>query len=276
MLPDFNAPDTLYLVDMSAFVHRFFHVGPPFAARNFTTMLEKLIANRAPARMAICEDLEWPTFRHELAPKTYKAGRPVNDKVAVLEQMRKAGEFIDDIVGARRMSAKGFEADDVIASLASWGVEEGLKVVIVGLDKDLTQLISSRVVMWDGKDKITGPNDVTVKVRAGVRAKVRPDQVVDFLTMAGDSTDNVPGIKGIGPVAAVEILERFGRLDPALDEANAAGPDRGANHPFFKAKPRLWAKLVASRAEANACRKLVKLRHDVPLRLESLDDLRLP
>jgi DNA polymerase-1 len=273
-LPDFNDPRTLYVVDLSALVHRFWHIGPAFAARNFLTLMQKMIALRGPARLAIAEDNVWPTFRHELRAD-YKAKRKKHesgaDRASKLEQLRIAGEMAEDMLGARRFNVQGFEGDDVIASLASWGVEEGLKVVLIAVDKDIMQLVSRHVVMWDGKANgfAVGPAQVFEKLG------VEPNQVVDYLAMVGDK-DEVPGLPGIGPVGAKDILHAFTTLDRALDEAHAEGPARGANHPFFERRPKLWAKLVGSRKDAALAQKLARLRHDVPLGIASIDDLLLP
>lgn len=272
VLPDYADPDTLFLVDLSGFVYRFWHVGPAFAGRNFAGMLEKIITLRGPARLAIAEDTVFPTFRHDLAGGTYKANRPEkswNDRASQLEQLRIAGDLAEDVYGVKRFSMKGFEADDVLATLATWGAEEGLKVVILALDKDMMQLVSPSTIMWDGKGPPLGLPEVKTKLG------VTPAQVVDYLTIVGDTCDNVSGIKGIGEKGAVALLERFGRLDVALNEANETGEGRGANHPFFAGKPALWAKLVGSRAEAERARALVTLRKDVPLKLTSLDELAL-
>jgi DNA polymerase I len=275
VIPDYADPNALYIVDLSAFVHKFWHVGPNFAARNFAGMIAKLVGTRGPARMVLAEDTVWPTFRHDLMSGRgagYKGTRPevpAAERASKLEQLRLAAEYVEKAHGMMRLWAKGFEADDVIATLAQWGLEEGLRVVVLGHDKDLLQLVGPSCVLWDGKGAATGPAEVHEKFG------VTPAQIVDYLSIVGDTTDNVAGIRGIGEKGAVQILGRFGRLDVALHEANETGPDRGANHPFFKGKPSLWAKLVASKPEADFARELVCLRRDVPLPILSLDELGL-
>lgn len=272
-LPEFNDPDTLFVVDLSCWVYKFWHVGPNFAAQNFAKMIEKIISLRAPARLAIAEDNIWPTFRHELAAGSYKAGRhekeTMQERASKLEQLRLAAEVSEDAFGAHRFTKKGFEADDVIATLATMGAEEGLKVVIVATDKDLMQLVTKHVVMWDGKGAAIGPEEVRAKYG------VAPAQMVDYLTMVGDTTDNVAGIKGIGDKQAVLILRYFKTLKAALKEAQQEGLECGANHPFFKGKPALWAKLFGSERFAAFARSLVELRKDVDLGIASLDDLKI-
>jgi 5'-3' exonuclease len=271
VLPEYNDPETLYLIDLSGFVIKYWHVTPSIAARQFAGALDKWIGLRGPARVAIAEDNEFPTFRHELW-QNYKGTRTklsMADKASRLAELRKASEIAQDVHGVKCLWAKGFEADDVIATLAQWGAEEGLTVVILAFDKDFMQLVGPRVMLWDGKGIPSGME--AVKEKFGVS----PAQIVDYLTIVGDTSDNVPGIHGIGEKGATELLNRFGRLDVALHEANAEGPDRGANHPFFLSKPKVWAKLVGAQAEADRARKLVTLRRDVPLDIESLDDLAL-
>jgi DNA polymerase-1 len=273
VIPDYADPNALYIVDLSAFVHRFWHVGPNFAARNFAGMIGKLVGTRGPARMVLAEDTVFPTFRHDLMAGKgagYKGTRPevsMAERASKLEQLRLGAEYVAQAHGMMRLWAKGFEADDVIATLAQWGLEEGLRVVVLGFDKDLMQLVGPSCCLWDGKGAPLGPVEVQAKLG------VTPAQIVDYLSIVGDTTDNVAGIRGIGEVGARQILERFGRLDVALHEANAEGPDRGANHPFFKGKPSLWAKLVGSKAEADFARRLILLRKDVPLPILSLDEL---
>lgn len=265
-LPEYGSKDTLYIIDLSGFVHRFFHVGPSWAGRNFAEMLKKLLERRGPSHVAIAEDLPFPTFRHELT-QTYKAtraDRPVAEKVAVLEQLRIAGELADDVYGVKRLAAKGFEADDVIATVTAQAVEEGLQVVIMALDKDMMQLIGTYACMWDGKDKVTGA--------AGVMEKfgVTPRQVVDYLSMVGDSSDNVPGVWGCGPVAAVKVLKTFGTLDAALSSAEVGRDD----NEFWKANPKVWSRIAGARPAVEAARRLVRLRTDVPL-VFAMDELRV-
>jgi len=272
-LPEFNDPESFYIIDLSCWVHRFWHAAPSYAARNFAGMLEKIINLQGPARLAIAEDNAWPTFRHELLQeyKANRASKQTNDeRISKLEQLNKADAFAEDVYGVRRLWAKGFEADDVVATLATWGAEEGLKVVIVATDKDFMQLVRPGVVMWDGKGPALGIEHVQEKLG------VSPVQVTDYLAIVGDKTDNLGGIRGIGEKGAQEILARFGRLDVALHVANEQGPETGANHPFFVSRPKLWAKLVASQPQVDLMRKLVRLVRDVPLPIESLDELALP
>lgn len=267
-LPAYGDPNALYVLDLSGFVHRFWHVGPNFAARNFAAMLGKFMESRGPARVALAEDTAWPTFRDEIATD-YKANRKrtAAERTSQLEQIRIAGELAEDVHGIRRFWQRGFEGDDVLATLATWGAEEGLRVVAMAMDKDMTQLVSKSTVMWDGKGQPMGPPEVEAKFG------VRPDQMVDYLAMVGDTSDHVAGIKGIGPVGAVKVLKYFGTLDAALDEAHAEGPGRGANASFFIGHEKLWAKLVGSRATAKRAKTLVRLRTDVPLSIKSLDEL---
>ena len=275
MIPDYAAPNALYIVDLSAFVHRVWHVGSNFAARNFAQMIGKLVGTRGPTRMVLAEDTMFPTFRHDLMAghgAGYKGTRPevsAAERSSKLEQLRLGAEYVEKAHGMMRLWAKGFEADDVIATLAQWGLEEGLHVVVLGFDKDLLQLVGPSCVLWDETGAQPGPAEVHEKFG------VTPAQIVDYLAIVGDKTDNVTGIRGVGEVGARQILERFGRLDVAIHEANETGPDRGANHPFFAGKPALWAKLVASKPAADFARSLVRLRRDVPLPILSLDELTL-
>jgi DNA polymerase I len=270
-LPEFNDPDTLFLVDLDCWIHQFFHVGPNFAARNFIAKIEKIVRSRAPARMLVACDNPWPTFRHRLLEgqaREYKGNRSDRggtERAAVLEQLRLAREYLDKL-GIKHTTVEGFESDDIIATAAAWGEEEGLKVVILAVDKDMCQLVNASTVMWDGKEKLWD--------EAGVfeRLKVKPRQVVDYQAMVGDATDNVAGIKNVGPESALKVLEAFGTLDNALASASRGRDDCA----FWLANGRVWSALAGARPQAELMKKLVRLRYDVPLKLDTLDDLRVP
>ena len=176
--------------------------------------------------------------------------------VPLLERLRWAREMVEDVYGAPVYGRKGYEADDLIAALTRNAIEDGLRVVILALDKDLTQLVNNSCVMWDGKKSITGPTEVWAKFG------VRPDQMRDYLAICGDAADNIPGVKGMGPEAAKEVLAEFHTLEYALDVATKL-PAGG--HPYFKRKPRHRELLREQKAQAELSMKLVSLAYDAPL-----------
>lgn len=274
-LPEFAADDTLAVVDVSGFVHRFFHGSKGRNERSpgemFAAMVGGLLTNHAPARLALAEDNAAPTFRHALAPGVYKAERRSStsqggyDREAVVEELGLATHLCRQQFGVRSFTVPGFEADDIVATLATWGLEEGLRVVVLGFDKDLMQLVNGSTTMWNAKEDVTGPAEVVEKLG------VKPEQVVDYLSITGDKSDNVPGVFGVGPVNAAKVLEAFGTINAALDSAEGG---LGA-HPFWKANPRVWSRLAGGRPSVDLAKRLVRLRFDVPLDLTDLDALRV-
>jgi DNA polymerase-1 len=202
---------TLYLVDGSAQFHRAYHAIrglatsrglPTGAVYGFTTMLRKLYQDEKPEYIAISFDLAGPTFRHE-AYKEYKAHRPkMDDDLAVQIP------FVRRVCEALRLpviEVQGFEADDVIATLARQGVAAGQDVVVVSGDKDLLQLVSDRVrVLNPGREGM----GATLFDRKAVEEKfgVPPERVVDVLALVGDAVDNIPGVPGIGDKGAPSRL----------------------------------------------------------------------
>jgi DNA polymerase-1 len=235
---------------------RYYHTMQGRAAHGFMSFLANVLRDRRPAHVLVCTDLPHPTFRHALAPRRegskegYKAQREGPD-ATILERLRWSREMIEDVHGIRVMGKRGFEADDLIAAAARFAHEAGMKVVLVALDKDLMQLVSDSCVMWDGKRSIVGPREVVA------RFGVRPDQVRDYLAIVGDASDNVPGIAGLGPRAAQEILGDFHTLDMAMEAAQFP-----YGHPLWIRRPSYRKKLKTQTAAAALSRKLVTLAYD--------------
>lgn len=211
VLPPPGARDVLYVFDLSCWAHRFWATMQHACWRGWAGMLRRVLRERMPGRVAVCADLPFPTFRHELAPDLYKAARASKD-ASLLERLRWCREVTEDVFGVRVVAQRGFEADDLIASLVRAQVAAGGRAVIVGLDKDLLQLVdrARRVVMWDGKARVWGPHEVHA------RWGVWPCQLGDYLALAGDTADGVPGVRGVGPKGAAALLTRWGTLDAAL------------------------------------------------------------
>jgi DNA polymerase-1 len=209
-----GADDVLVLVDLSAFVFRAYHAlmplsspsgEPTHAVYGTVTMLERLITQFQPKMLAFALDSGRATFRQKLYPK-YKANRPEPPEDLVVQLVR-----VTTIVSAMShlvWQCPGFEADDIIATTVRQAREQGLRVLIVGADKDLMQLVGGDVILWDpSRDKIVGPPEVQEKLGVNV------SQVGDWLSLTGDSSDNIPGVPGIGPKTACELLRAYGDLD---------------------------------------------------------------
>jgi DNA polymerase-1 len=209
--------EKVYLIDGSSYIYRaFFAIGhlsnskgfPTQAIYGFTNMLLKILREKGAEYAAIVFDAPGPTFRHEVFGE-YKSNRP-----SMPEDLRVQVPHIKEIVSALRLPVlekEGYEADDLIATLARKLEREGIETVIVSGDKDLMQLISSHVTMYDPmKDKTFQVPEV--KERFGVS----PDKVVEVMGLMGDTSDNIPGVPGIGPKTAGQLIEEFGSIAELL------------------------------------------------------------
>jgi DNA polymerase-1 len=237
----------LYLVDASSYAYRAYHATarqglanaaglPTGATLVFTTMLLKLMREEKPTHLATIWDARGKTFRHHRFPE-YKATRAEmpGDLAPQLDYMRR-------IVAALNLPAlelAGYEADDLIGTLARRAEAEGIATVIVTGDKDLTQLVSERVTLLDTmKDTRT---DV-----AGVRERfgVGPERVVDLFGLMGDSSDNIPGVPQVGEKTAVKLMAQYGTLDQTLAHAGEVKGTVGQNLLAFADQARLSRELA--------------------------------
>ncbi|TBR17571.1 DNA polymerase I, partial [bacterium] len=221
-----TAEKSLYLVDAHAYLHRAFHAFPPLTNKGgepvgalfgFARMLLGLIKKQKPDYVAVCFDTPEPTFRHK-AYAAYKAQRAETDP-ALKTQLNMAPEMVK-AMGLPAAALPGFEADDLMATLAARGVKEGLRVVLVSGDKDALQLVDDDVKVWnEAKGVLFDAGKVEEKF------KVRPDQLVDYLAIVGDASDNVKGVAGVGPVGAAKLLNKFGTLENVLKAAHKGHAD---------------------------------------------------
>lgn len=217
-------PETqkLYLIDVSAYFYRAFFALPPLttstglptnAIYGFTTMLQKLLKDEAPDYLAAVMDRPEPTFRHE-AYQDYKANRE-----EMPDNLSQQIPYIKDVIQAFNipmLEKPGFEADDIMGTLARQAEQDGVEVLIVSGDKDMCQMVSDKVKLLDTmKNKIT---DI-----AGVEKKfgVLPEKVIDVLGLMGDSSDNVPGVPGIGPKTAQSLVNEYGSMEEIYQNLEA-------------------------------------------------------
>ncbi len=251
----------LFLVDGNSQMYRAYHAirgltGPDGRSTNavfgFITMLRKLVAEQAPELIAAAFDLKGPTFRHELAAD-YKANRrPM--PADLVEQV----PWVHDAcaaLGVPIVTREGFEADDVIGSLAARAVEAGLDVAIVTGDKDFFQLVDDRIHVFNPRDDGAWFDEAGVQEKFGVR----PAQVVDVLALMGDASDNVKGVPGVGEKSARALVTEFGTLDVLLEKA----PELS--------KKRLRTALTEHAEDARRSRELVRIRVDVPVDADPAD-----
>ena len=243
--------DHLFLVDGSGYIFRAYHALPPInrksdglqlnAVFGFCNMLWKLLrdmkAEDKPTHLAVVFDLSEKTFRTEMYP-AYKAHRPDPP-----DDLRPQFGLIRDAVHAFDLPCleqKGFEADDLIATYVRQACDAGATSTIVSSDKDLMQLVNDRVIMFDTmKDKKIGRAEVIEKFG------VPPDKVIEVQALIGDSTDNVPGVPGIGVKTAAQLIGEYGDLETLLKRASEIKQDKRRQTLIDNAdKARLSKKLV--------------------------------
>ncbi|MCC9000518.1 MAG: DNA polymerase I, partial [Candidatus Contendobacter sp.] len=214
-------PKPILLIDGSSWLHRAFNALPPLSTQageptgalyGVLNMLRRLLTDYQPDYLAVIFDAPGKTFRHEQFA-AYKAHRPPLDPqlIAQIEPLHTCIRAL----GLPLLQIVGVEADDVIGALTRQATARGLPVLIVSGDKDLAQLVDEQVRMLDTMKNVV--TDV-----AGVEQKfgVPPALIVDYLALVGDSSDNIPGVAGVGPVTAAKWLREYGSLDALI--ANAA------------------------------------------------------
>ncbi|MFK8032649.1 MAG: DNA polymerase I [Hyphomicrobiales bacterium] len=254
--------DHLMLVDGSAYIFRAYHALPPLtrksdglpigAVSGFCNMLWKLLAvaedsslGAKPSHFAVIFDASSKTFRNDIYSE-YKANRSEPP-----EDLRPQFAVIRDATRAFNVASiekHGFEADDLIATYARQAEEAGADVTIVSSDKDLMQLVTDKIIMFDQmKDKIIRTADVIEKFGVG------PEKMIDLQALAGDSTDNVPGVPGIGAKTAAQLLEEFGELETLLERASEIKQNKRREN------------LIEFADQARLSRRLVELDQNVPV-----------
>ncbi|WP_455479417.1 DNA polymerase I [Bartonella sp. B23] len=263
-----KATDHLFLVDGSGYIFRAYYALPSLkrkkdglpvgAVAGFCNMLWKLLCNArntttgvVPTHFAVIFDHSSDTFRKKIYPQ-YKANReiPPEDLIPQFSLIRQATKAFN----LPCIEKEGFEADDLIATYAQMATKVGAKTTIISSDKDLMQLVNAHVSLYDGmKDKHIGISEVIEKWG------VVPEKMVDLQALIGDPTDNVPGIPGIGPKIASQLLDQFGTLDLLLQRVTEVK----------QTKRRENIQIYSEQAKIS--RELVRLKTDVPID-NDLDD----
>jgi DNA polymerase-1 len=253
----------LYLVDGSSYLYRAFHALPNLtnsrgeptgALLGVANMLKRLLNEEAPEYIAVVFDAKGPTFRHELFPE-YKATRP-----PMPAELRAQVEAILDftrLLGLPLLQVEGVEADDVIGTLSAEAEAAGMACVISTGDKDMAQLVSDSTTL-------TNTMTNTDMDRAGVKEKfdVEAEQIVDFLALTGDKSDNIPGVEKCGPKTAAKWLGQWGSLDEVIAHAEDVGGKIGEY-------------LRAALEQLPLSRELATIRRDLELDLGPEDLKRL-
>ena len=257
-----TAPKPLLLVDGSSWLHRAFNALPSLTTQageptgalyGMLNMLRKLLSDYQPDYLAVIFDAPGKTFRHQWFPD-YKANRPLLE-VELVQQIKPLHAFVR-AMGLPLLQIAGVEADDVIGTFTRQATARGWPVLIVSSDKDLAQLVDEQVRLLDTMKNI-------ITDTAGVEAKfgVSPTQMVDWLALVGDASDNIPGVSGVGKVTAAKWLREYGSLDTLI--ANAA-----------RITGKIGDKLRAGLEQLPLSQRLATLNCQVPLEI-TLDDLRL-
>ena len=257
--------ETLFLVDLMPILYRghFVFLKRPRRTASgivtssvslFAATLEQILRVHRPTHLAIALESEGPTFRHTLYPP-YKAQREKmpEDIAASIGQ----AEELARAWGIRTVRAEGFEADDVLGTLAERGVAQGLKVVIATPDKDLGQLAGPSVsILHPGDEAPLSAEDICAQW-----GLAEPARMIDYLALAGDASDNIPGVPGIGPKTAVKLLREFGTLEGLLERAGEIPGKAGEA-------------IRAHLDDARLSKRLVTIVRDAPV-AETLEALRL-
>jgi DNA polymerase-1 len=252
--------NTLYLVDGNSYIYRAYHAirhlsnSKGFrtnAIFGFTKMLLKLFDDRNPEYVAVALDSKGPTFRHEMYDQ-YKASRPPMPDDLV-EQLPYVKSIITGL-GVKTIEMPGYEADDIIGTLVKKAEEKGFKVVVVTGDKDFRQIISEKTSLWDTmKDKET---DLEV---LSEEYDLKPSQIIDLMGLSGDSSDNIPGVKGVGEKTALNLIKDFGSLEGVYEHLEEI------------TKKKLKENLENSHDNAILSKKLVTIDCDAPVDSEIMD-----
>jgi DNA polymerase-1 len=255
--------ETVYLIDGSSYIYRAYHAirgltnskgFPTNAILGFTKMVLKLLTDKEPRYIAIVFDAKGPTFRHEIY-ENYKANRPpMQEDMAV--QLPVLKEVVKNL-RLKMFELGGYEADDIIGTLARVCEGKGFNVVMVTGDKDFRQVITPDVSMWDTmKDKVTDYS--TLKEAYGFE----PEKFIDVMGLSGDTSDNIPGVPGVGEKTAISLIQEFGSFEDVFDRVEEVK------------KKKLKENLKTFRDEAFLSRRLVTIDRFVPID-EDVEQLRL-
>ncbi|RLB27392.1 MAG: DNA polymerase I, partial [Deltaproteobacteria bacterium] len=254
---------TVYLVDGNSYIHRAYHAIrglsnskglPTNAIFGFTKMLIKLLDDKSPDYVAVVFDAKGPTFRHEIF-EDYKANRP-----PMPEDMAVQIPYIKEVVAGlnvKPLEKEGYEADDIIGTIAMLAKNQGLNVVIVSGDKDFRQTLSENTAMWDPMSEKLIDYD-TIKQDYGIE----PEQIIEVMALSGDSADNIPGIPGVGEKTAINLIQQFHSIENLFENTDKV------------TKASVKNKLEQFKEQGLLSKKLVTINNAVPIDVR-IDDMRL-
>ncbi|MDL1956959.1 MAG: DNA polymerase I [Candidatus Desulfofervidus auxilii] len=252
----------LFLIDGSSYIYRAYHAITPLstskgfpthAIYGVTNMLLKIMREKEPDYIAVVFDAKGPTFRHKESP-TYKANRPpmpddLTQQIPYIKKIIKA-------FGIPSLEKEGYEADDLMATLCQRFSNKNIEIILVSGDKDLRQLLSDKVRLWDSmQDKVLEKRDILAQY------KLPPARLKEIMAITGDKIDNIPGVPGVGEKTAIKLLQDFGSLENLLNNLDKVKPQR------------LRENLKSHKEQILKNLKLVSLDASVPLEVK-LEDLR--
>jgi len=253
----------LVLIDGNAIIHRAFHALPPLnnkdgmptnAVYGFFMMLLKIIEDLQPEYLVVCFDKAEPTFRKQLYVG-YQATRPkVSDDLS--PQFNVIHKALDE-AKIKHFAVSGYEADDLIGTIAKEAKAKDLQTIIVSGDRDLLQLVNGQVLMLApiiGMTKMTLFDEIKVKEKYGLE----PWQIVDYKALVGDASDNYPGVSGIGPKTASGLLNKYNTLE-------------GIYEHLGELSPQVQEKLANDAEQAALAKKLATIVLDAPIKFEEAD-----
>ena len=253
----------IYLIDGSSYIHRAYHAIknlsnskglPTNAILGFTKMLLKLLDDKSPEYIAIAFDLKGPTFRHKMF-KDYKSRRPPMPEDMVVQL-----PYIKNVVAGlniKILEKEGYEADDLIGTVATLSEKQGFNVVIVSGDKDFKQLVSENTIIWDSmNERITDYK----KIRSDYG--IEPEQIIEVMALSGDKVDDIPGIPGVGEKTGMKLIQQFQTVENLFENT----------HKITKLP--LRQKVEQFKDQVILSRKLVTIDKAVPTNA-TIDQLRL-
>lgn len=256
---------TLMLVDGNSLIYRAFHALPQDlatssgqvtnAVHGFTSMLVNLVRDHKPDGLAVAFDRPERTFRHEQV-KTYKANRSAAPDI-LRQQMGLVREVLD-VLRLHQIELAGYEADDILATLADQGAAAGLDVLVVTGDRDSFQLVADPHIKVVYNKR--GVSDYAIYDEAGIEARtgVTPDKYVQYAALRGDNSDNLPGVPGVGEKTAAKLINKYGGIDGLLDHVD-------------EQTPKLRENLAANADVVRINTVVMELQRDVPLEVTAPD-----
>ena len=263
---EIEAENTLVLIDAMALVHRAFYAIPPLtrhnqpvnAAYGFTATLLFVLKELKPKHIAVTYDEKGPTFRHK-EYKEYKATR--SETPDALKSQFKVVREIVEALGIPSFGVEGFEADDIIGTLAKQATKEGKKTIIVTGDHDLYQLINDSVQVYNVSRGTKGAELID---EAGFQKKYgfKSDLMTDYKGLRGDTSDNIPGIPGVGPKTAKQLITQYGSVEELYQVLRCDEDTSPA-----KVTSKVRAKLCEHKDSAFMSKKLATIHVDVPVTL---------